>query len=93
MEAACIAGSYGERARQALQAGCDMVLVCNHTDGAAEVLHELEDYKNPTSQVRLMRMHGKYGVPMAELHTHTRWRQAHELIQGLDDSPWIEMEL
>jgi len=93
MEAACVAGNYGERAQLALAAGCDMVLVCNHTEGAAEVLHALEDYKNPTAQVRLMRMHGRDGVPMNQLQTHRRWKQAHEFIASLDDSPWIEMEL
>jgi len=93
MEAACIAGGYPERAEQALAAGCDMVLVCNHPDGAAEVLDHLNDYSNPASQMRLMRMHGKEGVSREELLASYRWKQATEMIKLLDENPWYEMDI
>ncbi len=47
MEGASVAGTFTDRAKAALSAGCDMVLVCNHPEGAQEVLAYLDGvYKN-----------------------------------------------
>ncbi len=55
-------GGYPERARAALAAGCDILLVCNNPAGADEVLDALDGYNNPTSQLRMIRMHGQPAV-------------------------------
>lgn len=52
-------GGYRERARAALEAGCDILLVCNNPAGADEVLDSLAGYSNPASQLRMVRMHGR----------------------------------
>ena len=93
MEAAGIAGSYAERAKLAIEAGCDMVLVCNHPDAVAEVVTALEDYTNPAAQVRLMRMHGKEKYDRDELLASYKWKEASEMIASLDASPWLEMDV
>ena len=93
MEAAGIAGSYGSRAQQALEAGCDMVLVCNHPEGVSEVVGHLLGYNNPTSQMRLIRMHGKHDISYAELHENYDWKQVSAMIAELDESPWLEMDV
>ena len=41
MKGADIEGGYSEKVRAALAAGCDMVLVCNHREGALEVIETL----------------------------------------------------
>ena len=56
-------GGYPERARHALDAGCDILLVCNNPAGADEVLESLQDYSNPASQMRMIRMHGEWPDP------------------------------
>lgn len=93
MEAACMAGGYAERARQALQAGCDMVLVCNHTDGAAEVLQALEGHSNPTASIRLVRMHGREAPSRQQLLATAKWKKISQSVAALDSSPWMELDV
>ena len=93
MEAAHVAGDYAERARAALEAGCDMVLVCNHPEGAREVIDALRGYENAASQVRLARMHGRRPVDPARLHASRAWREAERSVAALDDSPWLELSV
>jgi beta-N-acetylhexosaminidase len=85
-------GGYAERARQALAAGCDMLLVCNNPDGADEVLDSLADYSNPTSQLRQIRLHGQAPASSADLFNTSQWLRAVDALQafnqklGLSDS-------
>ena len=55
MKGADVAGSYSEKARMALEAGCDMILVCNNRKGSKEVIKYLEENKVPrTSKITTM---------------------------------------
>lgn len=47
MEGAAMIGSYPQRASEALDAGCDMVLVCNNRDASLEIINHLEKQKFP----------------------------------------------
>ena len=93
MEAACVAGGYGERAEAALGAGCDMALVCNHLQGAIEAAEFIKGYNNPTSQLRLVRMHGEHEISWAELKQDERWQQISAQVAALNDSPELEMDV
>ena len=59
MAGAATAGSILERAEAALDAGCDMVLVCNNPAAADELLAGSQRKTSPASFARLVRMHGK----------------------------------
>ncbi len=83
MAAAEHAGCYAERARAALKAGCDMVLVCNNPEGAREVLDELNDYHDPVAQSRMVRLHGRHARPLERLREDPRWHRAVELAAQL----------
>lgn len=53
MAAAAAVGSVHVRAGAALDAGCDMVLVCNRPDLANELLEQLQRPVSPASQARI----------------------------------------
>ncbi len=58
MGGAAVVGSLGERALMALEAGCDMIPVCNNREGVGQVLEALKDYKpNRLSSARLRRLY------------------------------------
>ncbi len=93
MVAAHSIGGYAERARQAMQAGCDMVLVCNNTQGRDEVLDNLAELDNPVSHLRLVRMHGKHDRTWEQLHLDEDWKAAVELIARYDLEPLLDMDI
>lgn len=59
MQAAGVAGGVVERARAALDAGCDMVLICNDPPAADALLEGLSYSMPAVSLARLARMHGR----------------------------------
>ncbi|HED35349.1 MAG TPA: beta-N-acetylhexosaminidase [Gammaproteobacteria bacterium] len=91
MQAAGVAGDFASRAELALQAGCDMVLVCNHTDAASQVLQSLENYSNPASQARLIRMHGRGNIDRQALMASAQWKSVVEKVKLLGDTPDFEL--
>ena len=75
-------GGYAERAGHALDAGCDILLVCNNPAGADEVLDALQGYSNPTSQIRMVRLHGE--PPKQGLFETQRWLNACEDLRAFN---------
>lgn len=57
MQAACVVGGAGARIKAALNAGCDMGLVCNNRAAALDALAALQDMPLPNQQ-RLEKMRG-----------------------------------
>jgi len=76
MAGAAVIGDPLARAQQALQAGCDMVLICNDRTAAIQVIDNLGEHKSPISQIRLMRLRGKAGLDWESLHANEKWQQA-----------------
>lgn len=97
MDGAAIGDTYAERAELALSAGCDMVLVCNHPEVAVEVLDSLEGYRNPASQIRMVRMHGNPRHEWNKLASLKDWREGRELAEQLKrqvgKDPTMEMNV
>ncbi len=92
MTAAGAAGDYPDRAWAALEAGCDMVLVCNNRLGAGQALEALLEHCDPVSQMRLVRMHGRHAVSRKDLHLDPRWKEAVTAIGKFEESPSLSLD-
>jgi len=84
MEGASVAGGVIERAKAALAAGCDMILVCNNPAAIDELMDGF-DYPTPAvSLARLARMHGKPRPGgMIKLREDARYSRALHAIAGI----------
>lgn len=76
MAAAQAGGTHGARARTALEAGCDMLLICNNRPAANEILKDLEQYSDPAAQQRLLSMAGGDHPGFARRRADPRWQDA-----------------
>ena len=80
MEGATVAGGIVQRAEAALNAGCDMVLVCNKPESADELLQGLQWDMPATSKARLTQMRGKaHPESLVQLH------EQHGFLKALDE--------
>ena len=75
MEGAASMGDFSQRAQLAMQAGCDMVLVCNNPDAANEVLASLPITQDKTREQRLQAMLGKPTLSREQLMNTDKWQQ------------------
>jgi beta-N-acetylhexosaminidase len=84
MEGASVAGGVTERARAALGAGCDMVLLCNCPQAVDDLLDNLSYAMPAVSLARLARMHGRQ-LPggMVKLREDIRYARALHAIAGI----------
>ncbi|MEJ2255999.1 MAG: beta-N-acetylhexosaminidase [Woeseiaceae bacterium] len=92
MKATASYGSMAERARLSLDAGCDMILVCNDRDAAHEAVAALNEYANPLSLVRLARLHGTGGQPRETLRASEEWQAANARFRHWSDRPELRLD-
>jgi beta-N-acetylhexosaminidase len=84
MEGATVAGGIVQRAEAALNAGCDMVLVCNKPDSADELLAGLKWDMPATSRARLAQMHGRaHPRTLVQLHEDADFIKALHEVAGI----------
>ena len=77
MAGATVAGSIVQRAEAALNAGCDMALVCNNPSAADELLAGLEWDMPATSKARLAQMRGRHHAEsLVQLHEQAEFVKA-----------------
>ncbi|PNH88963.1 beta-N-acetylhexosaminidase [Vibrio diazotrophicus] len=79
MEGAAIMGSPAERSQQALDAGCDMILMCNKREAAIEVLDNLAIVDVPQALQLLKKQNFSY----QDLKAMQEWKQAVSAMQRI----------
>lgn len=84
MAGAAIAGSAEERARLALAAGCDVVLVCNDRQAAIAVVEALGDWYEPAAHLRLARLRGR-GLANGTLSASPEWQRAGAALRDFEN--------
>lgn len=81
MEGAGVMGSPAERAMQSLEAGCDMLLMCNNRDYTVSALDKLpiSTVPNATSLLK------KQSFSLSELRISEEWKSASEAMKRMLD--------
>jgi len=92
MAGASVVGSVEKRVQLALEAGCDLVLLCNAPEKVPGVLDSLKGYVNPTAQLRLTRLHGRGETDWENLHGSADWHKASALVAALRARPTLTLE-
>jgi beta-N-acetylhexosaminidase len=86
MEGAAVAGDILARARAALNAGCDMALVCNRPDLADDLLQRLSWQSTRRSQERIERLMPKSPAPdWKSLQKQLAYLEALKSVQALHE--------
>ncbi len=92
MGGAAFAGSVPERARRAIDAGCDLLPICNDRAAVLATLEELAGAADPLSQVRLVRLHGRPMPPRPELEQTARWAECRTAVDHCRDAPSLQLD-
>ncbi len=89
------AAAYGDvvlRAHRALEAGCDMLPVCNRRADVITLLERLRFEPEPASRLRLVRLHGRERLTRAELAALPEWTRSQELLARVAAPPALKLE-
>lgn len=93
MAAAGAGGGYVERAQSAIQAGCDMLLICNNRPAAVVIVDAFGEHHDPVAHLRLLRMHGRGQLERVRLHEHPEWQRAIRYVAQLEEFETLALEL
>jgi beta-N-acetylhexosaminidase len=87
MGGAATEGDIVARAERALAAGCDMLPICNDRAAVVTALDRLKVGAAPASNVRIVRLRGRGGLPWRELVETEDWKQARALLASVSQAP------
>jgi beta-N-acetylhexosaminidase len=88
------AAEFGDiiaRARLALDAGCDVLPLCNDRAAVVTLLDAMRSTPDPVGRMRLVRLHGRDGAT-STLSTDPRWQSAVAAARELTERPALQLE-
>ena len=91
MAGAAAFGDIASRARLALEAGCDVLPVCNDRASAVALLDSLHRAPDPVSRMRLVRLHGREAGSLS-LASDPRWQAAVAAAGELSERPVLQLD-
>jgi beta-N-acetylhexosaminidase len=92
MAGAAAVGDLTARAERALQAGCDVLPVCNDRAGVEGLLADFRSPVDPASRLRLVRMRGRKSCDFETLTASAAWRSAREWLAADAAAPELKFE-
>ena len=92
MAGAGVVGGPLERAEKALEAGCDVLSLCNDRKGVLQVIDSLRGSGDPLSQVRMARLHGKPGRTREALYASADWQACDTAIKACMERPRLQLD-
>lgn len=91
MAGAAVAGEIEDRGAAALEAGCDMLLVCNDRAAAVRLLDAAPESADPIRSARLARMHGLHQTSRERLLESEAYRAAVSEVTALNPEPELDL--
>ena len=91
MKGVANAGDILDRTQLAIDAGCDMALICNDQPAMIRVLDNFQYDANPASAMRLARMHGKHVVSRDVLQHSDKWHEAVRAVESYADEGTLDL--
>jgi len=85
MRGADVIGGYSERAMAALDAGCDIALICNNRPATIEILDQLPK-KYFLSAEKFNSLRGKFDYSWQTLHTSSLWQKQVNLFNSMQET-------
>jgi len=84
-------GDIVARATAALDAGCDVLPVCNDRSSVTKLLDELEIEVEPAAHLRLVRMRGRPAPERDALYAGEAWRTSQDLLARAASAPQLKL--
>ena len=95
MKGAGVMGDFVERSKKALNAGCDLLLLCNEREGVIQVLDNLKLTENEphfmARQARLQNLFKRRVIKWNDLVLDQRWKLNHRNLTDIQ-SRWLDIQ-